>query len=305
MGKVVFIACTNVGRSMIEAVKNSNLLKDVSLAGVVNLSPEAAIGKANYDSYIDLFKSYGINHYYCNNVNEKECIEFIKSCEPDIIIQSGWSQKFSKELLEIPRYACIGEHPAPLPKGRGAACVNWAIITGEKGWGDTFFKMEMQYDTGLIYSQEYFTIELYDDVKTVYDKVALAAVCSIEKHLTDWTNGKLYGRKQDDNESTHYPRRKPDDGEFSLREADAKSIYNHIRGQARPYPGAFFYFSTGGEKKKVYIWKSRLGKEPGKEEVLAYCKDGNSIIFQRVQEEGKPEMWAKDYFGVDTIIASE
>ena len=301
MGKVVFIACTNVGRFMIEAVMNSPALESVELVGVVNMSPSAAIGKANYDSYIDLFEKYDIRHYYCKSVNEKECVEFLKSCSPDIIIQSGWSQKFNQEILDIPRYACIGEHPAPLPKGRGAACVNWAIITGEHEWGDTFFKMEMQYDTGLVYSQEFFNIELYDDVKTVYDKVAGFAVIAIEKHLIDWTEGRLDGKKQDDSASTHYPRRRPSDGLFSFKSDSALSIYNQIRGQAKPYPGAFFEYEESGCKKKIYVWKARLGDNVKDGEVVVKCMDG-SIVLQRVQEEGRPEMWAKDYFGVDLLI---
>ena len=299
MGKVVFIACTNVGRAMIEAVMNSEALKGVELSGVVNMSPEAAIGKANYDSYVDLYEKYGIRHYYCQSVNEDECVSFLKSCEPDIIIQSGWSQKFQEKILNIPRYACIGEHPAPLPKGRGAACINWAIITGERVWGDTFFQMEMQYDTGLIYSQEYFNIELYDDVKTVYDKVADASVRAIEKHLADWTEGRLDGTKQDDSASTHYPRRRPSDGLFDFREKPALEIYNHIRGQARPYPGAFFHYGKDGKTRKVYVWKARLGNDPRDGEAMVTCGDGAPLIFLRVQEEGRPEMWAQDYFGTD------
>ena len=301
MGKVVFIACTNVGRAMIEAVMTSDKLKTVELAGVVNMSPSAAIGKANYDSYIDLFEKYGINHYYCKNVNEPECIDFIKSCSPDIIIQSGWSQKFNEELLGIPRFACIGEHPAPLPKGRGAACINWAIITGEHSWGDTFFKMEMQYDTGLIYSQEFFNIELYDDVKTVYDKVAEVSVKAIEKHLSDWVNGKLDGKKQDDSKSTHYPRRKPSDGLFSFKQDTALNIYNHIRGQARPYPGACFNYEINGGIKKVYVWSAKLGENADDGEVVVLCKDNEGIIIRRVQEEGRPEMWASNYFNKKKI----
>lgn len=155
MGRVVFIACTNVGRAMIEAVLGNKALAGVELAGVVNLRPEAAIEKANYDSYIDLVKKYQLKIYYCENVNEKECVDFLTSCEPDIIIQSGWSQKFSREVLNIPRFGCIGEHPVPLPKGRGAACINWAIITGEKEGGNTFFRMETQYDTGEIYARDF------------------------------------------------------------------------------------------------------------------------------------------------------
>ena len=300
MGKVVFIACTNVGRAMIEAVMNNPKLKSVELAGVVNLSPSSAIGKANYDSYIDLFKKYSLPYYYCENVNEEKCLEFLKVCSPDIIIQSGWSQKFNQELLNIPRYACIGEHPAPLPKGRGAACVNWAIITGEREWGDTFFKMEMQYDTGLIYAQEFFNIELIDDVKTVYDKVAFASVSTIEKHLNDWTEGRLDGITQDDSASTHYPRRRPSDGLFSFSDDSALNIYNHIRGQAKPYPGAFFEYETDGTTKKVYVWKARLSDTPESGEVKVDCKEG-SIVLQRVQEEGRTEMWASDYFSSSVI----
>ena len=295
MGKVVFIACTNVGRAMIEAVMNSPTLESVELAGVVNMSPSAAVGKANYDSYIDLFEKYNLPYYYCENVNETECVNFLKKCSPDIIIQSGWSQKFKQEILDIPRYACIGEHPAPLPKGRGAACVNWAIITGEREWGDTFFKMEMQYDTGVIYAQELFNIELIDDVKTVYDKVANASITAIEKYLSAWTNGKLNGIAQDDSASTHYPRRRPSDGLFSFSNDSALNIYNHIRGQAKPYPGAFFEYKIDGTTKKIYVWKAKLSDKPEAGEVKVNCKDG-SLVLQRVQEEGRAEMWARDYF---------
>lgn len=294
MGKVVLIACTNVGRAMIEAIQESEELKNVELVGVVDLKPVNAVSKANYDSYVDLTQKYHLNIYYCENVNEPECVEFIKRCAPDVIIQSGWSQKFSQELLDIPKYACIGEHPAPLPKGRGAACVNWAIITGEKAWGDTFFKMEMAYDTGLIYSQKYFNIELYDDVKTVYDKVAKAAVLTLKEHLSDWTNGVLEGICQDDSKSTHYSKRKPSDGEFDFSQS-AMSIYNQIRGQARPYPGAFFYKEINGYRQKVTIWKASLDtdcKEDGGLNVL--CGDGNYIRLLRVQVENSPEAWAVD-----------
>ena len=301
MGSVLFVACTNVGRAMIEAVQNSPLLKEVRIAGVVNLKPVAAIGKANYDPYTDLFEKYGLDHYYCSSVNEPQCMEFMKACAPDIIIQSGWSGKFSEEVLQIPRYACIGEHPAPLPKGRGAACINWAIITGERQWGDTFLRMEMEYDTGLIYSQELFDIELYDDVKTVYDKVAAASVRAVEKHLSDWTKGILAGYSQDDAAATYYSKRIPDDGIFDFSRDTAINIYNHIRGQARPYSGAFFEYTGSGGAKRIYVWSSRLGDHVRGGETKVRCGDDNYVILQRVQQEGRPEMWAADYFGTDCI----
>ena len=148
MGKVLFIACTPVGRAMIEEIVNNHELSDVEIVGIVNINSTVAINKANYDSYVDIVEKYDIPIYYCENINEPKAISFMKSKSPDIIIQSGWSQYFKKEVLNLAKYACIGEHPAPLPRGKGAACVNWAIITGEEDWGDSFFKMEKEYDSG-------------------------------------------------------------------------------------------------------------------------------------------------------------
>lgn len=293
MGKVVLVACTNVGRALIDAIYGDKRLEGVDLVGIVNLKPESAVCKANYDPYTDLIKKYDLNIYYCDNVNEAGCAEFIRSCEPDIVIQSGWSQKFGHGILSIPRFACIGEHPAPLPKGRGAACVNWAIIAGERDWGDTFFRMEEKYDSGVIYAQEHFCIEMYDDVKTVYDKVAAAAVRTVATHLKDWTDGILEGVKQDDSKATHYPRRRPSDGEFDFGQS-ALQIYNQIRGQTRPYPGAFFYTEVGRRRTKVYVWSASLSNtalDGGKRVV---CGDGKEITLLRVQPEGQPEAWAAD-----------
>lgn len=291
MGSVLLVACTNVGRAMIDAIYNAPELKDVKLAGVVDLKPEIAVSKANYDPYTDLKEKYGFPLHYCNNVNDPETLDFMRQCNPDLLIQTGWSQKFHEELLDLPRFGCLGEHPAPLPRGRGAACMNWAILTGEKDWGDTFFKMEKQYDTGLMCSQEFFNIEVYDDVKTMYDKVAAAAVTAIKKHLPDWTEGRIDGQVQDDSAATHYPRRRPADGEFDFSQ-DARKIYDQIRAQTRPYPGAFFMEEKSG--KKITVWKAALSHMPedGGREIL--CGDGKKLTLLRVQVEGEAECWACD-----------
>ena len=130
----------------------------------------------------------------------------------------------------------------------------------------------------------------------MYDKVAAASVKTIESHLYEWTEGILKGEVQDDAKSTHYPRRKPEDGLFSFKEKTALEIYNFIRGQAKPYPGAFFIQNRDGVSKRVYVWKARVGEKILDGEYMISCKDDQFIFLQRVQEEGKIEMWAKDYF---------
>ncbi len=153
--------------------------------------------------------------------------------------------------------------------------------------------METTYDTGLIYSQEFFVIKEYDNVKTVYDKVAKAAVYAIEKHLEDWTNGVLDGKKQDDSAATYYRRRCPDDGRFDFSQ-ESVSIYNQIRGQTRPYPGAFFYLNIDGNEKKVYVWDAYLGDCQPAGSMAVKCADGRNVYLCRVQIDGEPEAWAID-----------
>ncbi len=312
MGKVVLVACTSVGRHMIEAIRNLPELREVELGGVVNLKPEAGVGKANYDPYLDLLKTYGIACHFCDNINEPAAVDFIRAIGPDILLQSGWSQKFRKEVLGLARYACIGEHPAPLPRGRGAACVNWAILQGETLWGDSFFQMQEEYDTGCVFAQESFEIAPYDNVKTVYDKVAACSAEILRKHLKGWTEGKLEGKKQDDRMATYYRRRRPEDGLFAFT-LTAAEVHNRVRAQTRPYPGAFYLTDEG---RKVYVWSSALpGGEP---EALApgtvarrdkqngsadiACGDGRPVTLFRVQTEGRPEAWACDFCaGLDRL----
>lgn len=303
MGKVLFIACTPVARYMMTEIMTNPQLAPVDICGVVNLGPAGAIGKANYDSYYDLSQRFSLPLHYCVNINDDETLNWIRDRQPDVIIQSGWSQKFGNELLSIPRYGCIGEHPAPLPRGRGAACVNWAILTGETDWGDSFFEMCEQYDAGSLYAQAFFDIELRDDVATVYDKVARASAGIVRDNIVNWTNGVFDRMQQDESKVTCYKRRRPEDGQFAF-DMDTPQLYNFIRAQARPYPGAFF---MDGDIKTT-VWRARMtgltsARPPGTlfegddtDGVLAVTGDQKVLELVRVQQQDRPEEWGRDWY---------
>ncbi len=313
MGKLILICCTNVGRYIIEEIFNNTDIK-TELSGIVNLNEKQAVNKANYDSYFDLSLKYGIEIKYCNNVNDIEILDWIKSKNPDIILQSGWSQKFSNELLEIPKYGCIGEHPAPLPKGRGAACVNWAILTGEKHWGDTFFQMVEQYDKGDIYAQGFFDIESYDSVFSVYEKVAKISTEIVRKNIDLWTNGKFEKITQSEENATYYRRRKPEDGEIKDFNQTAEVLHNFIRAQTNPYPCAFIM----NKGKKIKLIHSQVSLQSSEKPIgtvengsknngaiLITCADNTALEIIRVQESGKPSAWAVDWAKENEIIGKK
>ena len=195
-------------------------------------------------------------------------------------------------------YGCIGEHPAPLPRGRGAACVNWAILTGETQWGDTFFHMVDEYDRGAVYAQEFFPIAEYDDVKTVYDKVAMCSAKVVKENIDRWSEGVFDTIELDESIATYYKKRTPADGVFDFTKT-AKQLHDFIRAQTDPYPGAFFWYK--GEK--ITVLASRptdvssrepagtvLGttKEGG---IRVVCGDGKTLDLLRYRREDGVKMW--------------
>ncbi len=293
---LVIVACTSVGRSIIlEILTNKKISTKIS--GVINLNKDRALKKANYDSYDDIANNFKLEILYVNSINDEICIKWLKKKKPNLIIQSGWSQKFSDKVLKIPKYGCIGQHPAPLPKGRGAACVNWAIINNEKKWGDSFFVMDNDYDNGPIVAQEFFKIEDYDNVKTVYDKVCATSRKIVSVNIDLWIQGKFRYKKQNINKATYFTKRSPDDGEFSLYD-EVLNIHNKVRALTRPYPGAFFYLNG----KKIFVWSSNV-LNLKKRDLLKKKKNGGLVInvgkrrhqlieLLRVQVESRPEMWA-------------
>lgn len=253
MKKVVYVICTNVGRQILKA--HQLFHKDIAISKIYNLNLKKGSHKSNYDPYADLKFNEDLPVKYIENINDKSVISEIKKIKPDIIIQSGWSQKFSNKLLSIPKYGCIGEHPSPIPIGRGAASVNWAIIEGQKNWGDTFFIMNDKYDRGQIVDQKYFRINKLDTVKTVYDYIAILSYQTIKEKLGKWVSGKFNYINPNEIKATYYKRRKPEDGQLNLK-LKAEDNQRLVQAVTKPYPGAFIKLKN----EKIIIWSSKIIK---------------------------------------------
>lgn len=302
---VLLVACTSVGRAILIELCTNPDLADVKIAGVVNLNNEIAASKSNYDSFADLILTHRVPIHYCTNINDQKTIEWMRSKEPDLIIQSGWSQKFSAEVLSIPRLMCIGEHPSPLPRGRGAACLNWAILNGEYDWGDSYFKMEDHYDVGGILAQESFELTSYDDISTAYTKVAKVSRTIIRENIRRWLNGEFNISYQDESKATYFKRRRPEDGHIDFS-VSAERVSRLIRAVTKPYPGAFFMDSKSGDK--IYVWRAQLAylqyfAKPSqvvgsttRGGILVGCGDGVCVELLRVQRDTGEEEWAADWY---------
>ncbi|MGA1823510.1 MAG: methionyl-tRNA formyltransferase, partial [bacterium] len=174
--------------------------------------------------------------------------------KPDLIVVCGWQRLICKEILTIPSLGTIGFHSSLLPKYRGRAPVNWAILLGERETGITMFYLTPEADTGDIIAQKVFPILFNDDCGTIYEKAAKAGAEMIKEYLPQIKNGTAPAIHNPSASYPAYPKRIPEDGRIDFNRS-ALDIYNFVRSLTRPYPGAFYYDEHGH---KVIVWRIEI-----------------------------------------------
>ncbi len=192
----------------------------------------------------------GIPVFQPEKVRHPEALERIRDLEPDIIVVAAYGQILPQALLDIPRFGCVNIHGSLLPRYRGAAPIQWAVINGEKVSGITIMKMEAGLDTGDILVQREVPLDEKETAGTLFDKlselggeVLLDALEGIEK-------GEITPVKQDDALATWSPMLKREDGRIDWNE-DASAIECRIRGMD-PWPSAYTFI----EGKMLKIWSA-------------------------------------------------
>lgn len=208
---------------------------------------------SDYKALRPLAEKNGIIIYNMKNINDEENIIKLKKINPDFIFIIGISQVVKKEVLDIPKYGCIGFHPTLLPKGRGRAAIPWTILNGGTETGITIFKINEGLDTGDIIVQKKIKMDERENARTLYDKIILALRKAIKENIAEIISNKIEAIAQDEKRATYYCKRSIEDGEINWKDS-AVEIDRLIRATTRPYPGAFTYHK--GEK--LVIWSSEL-----------------------------------------------
>lgn len=254
--KIVFIGGVEIGLTVFKAVFESGYHVDM----LVTLPFKTASSTSGFVDFGHLANRFGTTVIRTNNINEIDIIETIKQTAPDVIIQCGWQRLICKEILEIPRFGAIGFHSSLLPRYRGRAPVNWAIIMGEKETGITMFYMTPEADTGDIIAQKSFPILFSDDCRTVYEKSAQAGADLIKTYLPRIEKGTVDIIHNESGSYPHYPKRTPADGLIDFNRSSL-DIYNFVRALTKPYPGAFYHAEDG---RKIIVWKIEIVFDPSR-----------------------------------------
>lgn len=181
--------------------------------------------------------------------NNEEFLEKIKSLKPDIIVVVAYGKILPQELLDIPKYGSMNVHGSLLPKYRGAAPIQWAIINGDETTGVTTMKMDAGMDTGDMYLTSEIPIEKDDTYGTLYEKLKLLGARLAVKTLDDILDGTIKPKKQGDDFTTA-PMIFKENTKIDFYKS-AYSAVNLIRG-VNPAPGAWFVY----EDKVFKVWKA-------------------------------------------------
>ena len=232
-------------------------------------------------------------------IKTAEAVEILRTYQADIFVVAAFGQILSKEILEMPRLGCINIHASLLPKYRGAAPIQWAIIDGEEETGVTIMQMDVGLDTGDMLMKKVVPITKTETFESLHDKLMQAGAELIVEALPKIEAGELVACKQIEADTCYAKILQKSFG-FIEWEQSTASIERLIRG-LNPWPSAFTYFNG----KTLKIWEAQVVKQETKElagTVIEVTKDSftvntgdGQLKVMNVQLEGKKKMCVHDF----------
>lgn len=235
-----------------------------------------------------------IEVYQPRKIREPECIAYLEQYQADIIVVVAFGQILPKEILEMPRYGCVNVHASLLPKYRGAAPIQWAVINGEQVSGVTTMRMDQGLDTGDIIMKQEVALAEEETGGSLFERLAQTGAELLICTLQAIEEGSAVYTPQDHQSATHTSMIKKQLGEIDWNKP-ALELERLIRG-LNPWPSAYTYLHG----KTLKIWKASVAESETEREtgtvaaVLKNCLAVQTakglLLLEEVQLEGKKRM---------------
>lgn len=232
--------------------------------------------------------------YQPKRVKDPEFVDILKTLKPDVIVVIAFGQILSKEILELPKYGCINVHASLLPKYRGAAPIQWAVINGDKKSGVTTMYMAEGLDTGDIIDTSEIVLDEKETGGSLFDKLADLGGKLILNTLDKLETGTATRTRQDDARSTYAGKITKELGKIDFTKSAAE-IERLIRG-LNPWPSAFTYM----DDKMLKIWNADVLEETVEEDpgtitevnkkFIKVATGEGYLLLKEIQLEGKKRM---------------
>ena len=269
------------------------------IAGIITV-PDRKKGRGLKESY-SAVKEYalekGIEVLQPEKLKDEDFVRKVQQLQPDIIVVVAF-RILPREVYTIAKYGSFNLHASLLPKYRGAAPINWAIINGEKESGVTTFFLQDKVDTGNVIMQKKVSIDETDTAGILHDKLMHIGKEAVLETVKIIEEGTVEVKEQDDTKASPAPKIFKDDCRIKWSE-DAEKIYNFVRGLS-PYPTA--WTTLDGKSVKIYFTQKteqNSNAGPGAIEIegkrMLVNTGSNKLEITELQPEGKKKMKAEDF----------
>ena len=199
---------------------------------------------------------HGIPVYQPRTLRDGSSDDVIKELAPDIIVVVAYGCIIPPQLLHVAQYGCINLHVSLLPKYRGSAPIQWAVLNGDAGTGVSIMQLDEGLDTGDVLLVEPVSIDPEETSGELFDRVSAVGARTLVTALEKIPAGELKPQKQDETQATLAPPLTKEMAQFRFTE-DAAHIHNWVRGM-NPWPAAWFE----QQGKRIKVQESRLAENP-------------------------------------------
>ena len=198
----------------------------------------------------------------------------MRALQPDLIAVAAYGQILPQSILDLPRFGCLNVHTSLLPRYRGAAPIQWAILNGDAETGVTIMKMDAGLDTGDILAQATTPIHPEDNSETLHDRLARMGAELLVRTIPDYVVGQAAMRGPSRPRAPATPPRSRSRTGTSIGPSRRGAIWNRVRGLV-PWPGAFSYLPGQPQPRLLKIWQAEVVDRAGPPgEVLQADKAG-------------------------------
>ena len=251
----------------------------------------------------ELSLKHGLPLEQPESVKDITFIKILESLKPDLIVVAAYGKILPKAILNIPKYGCINIHASLLPRYRGAAPIQWALLNGERETGITIFKLEELLDTGPILLQEKIEIEDEDDAGTLSKKLFKLGSELLLKAITLIEKGQATYTSQPATQISYAPTITKESGSLDFKKS-AVEVHNRIRAM-NPWPGAYTFYK--GKRLKILLSDIKISNlatgthSPGtiidiiKNVGFIIATSKGHLLIKEVQLEGGKAMRAYDF----------
>jgi len=281
------------------AIALKRLAQDFNVVGVVT-QPDRRAGRGKKLVSPDVkgvADELGIPAMQPRRIKDEEAMEELRRFAPDLIVVAAYGQILRPDVLRLPRYGCINIHGSLLPRWRGAAPIQAAILAGDAKTGITIMLMDEGVDTGDMLAKRAIPIEADDTAESLFDKLAPLGAELLVETLPKYLSGEIMPQSQNEEDATYAAMLKKSDGELDFSQP-AEELERRVRA-FYSWPGTFFEWN--GKRLKVHRAHVDERKSPGigsKLIVAGVPAVGTAkgvLVLDQVQPAGKKPMDGKSF----------